>query len=473
MPWTTRELELLQTTSRVSSAFSLAGAGFIILTFCTSSHFHRPINRLAFFASFGNILTNVATITSRDGIRAGPDSALCQAQATIIQWAIPADALFCLAMAWNVYLTVFKKRTTQQLRTLEMYYILACYGLPLLLAILLLTIRVPDRGRIYGPATLWCWIGSEWQVLRIAAFYGPVWIVLTVTFFIYVLAGRVIFNLRRNLRHFAKDDGRSSGSCTSGIRPPPPAHVRDVELQKIAQIVSGERASSLFPPGTASSSAPLLAATTTDPERAALSAYTTYTCHITSGASPAGHTPAPTGRTRPALEANTAAWAYCRCAMLFFLALFITWLPSSINRVYTLQYPDATDFGYNFAAALVLPCQGFWNGLIYVVTTLPACKLYFKTIGIGIRDIWRRMFGKKEASGGSGGILGGSGGRGSGGGGDGGGYFGRSRSCTLQESVKRHESIDTVADSGVGAMLESPTLPPTMTTTLGIPPLRV
>lgn len=94
MPFKQSQLDTLERTSHISSAFSLAGAGFIILTFCTSKRFHRPINRLAFFASFGNIITNVATIYSRAGIRAGRDSRLCQAQAAIIQWAIPADALF-------------------------------------------------------------------------------------------------------------------------------------------------------------------------------------------------------------------------------------------------------------------------------------------------------------------------------------------------------------------------------------------
>jgi hypothetical protein len=99
-----RERKILETTSRVASIFSLAGAGFIIITFCTSKSFHKPINRLAFFASFGNIVTNVATITSLDGIRAGQNSALCQAQATIIQWAIPADALFvCWGLLFFLY----------------------------------------------------------------------------------------------------------------------------------------------------------------------------------------------------------------------------------------------------------------------------------------------------------------------------------------------------------------------------------
>lgn len=102
MPWTTLELAILQTTSRVSSVFSLLGASFIIVTFCTSTSFHKPINRLAFFAAFGNILTNVATITSQRGIETGRSSALCRIQATFIQWFMPADALFVCTLLPSV-----------------------------------------------------------------------------------------------------------------------------------------------------------------------------------------------------------------------------------------------------------------------------------------------------------------------------------------------------------------------------------
>lgn len=62
----------------------------------------------------------------------------------------------------------------------------------------------------------------------------------------------------------------------------------------------------------------------------------------------------------------------------------IVQLPSSINRIYSLIHPDSTNFGLNFAAALVLPCQGFWNGLIYIVTTLPACKEF-------MGNIWKKI----------------------------------------------------------------------------------
>jgi hypothetical protein len=47
----------------------------------------------------------------------------------------------------------------------------------------------------------------------------------------------------------------------------------------------------------------------------------TYTCHI-EAVRPAKRR----SRNNSAMEANTAAWAYCRCAMLFFLALLITWV---------------------------------------------------------------------------------------------------------------------------------------------------
>jgi hypothetical protein len=36
-------------------------------------------------------------------------------------------------------------------------------------------VKTEDKGRMYGNATLWCWIASDWDVVRIATFYGPVW----------------------------------------------------------------------------------------------------------------------------------------------------------------------------------------------------------------------------------------------------------------------------------------------------------
>jgi len=85
MVWTDEELNSIQTAERVTSVFSLVGCSFIIISFCSSSAFHKPIHRLIFYASFGNILSTVATLISRRGVEAGQNSALCQLQAFFIQ----------------------------------------------------------------------------------------------------------------------------------------------------------------------------------------------------------------------------------------------------------------------------------------------------------------------------------------------------------------------------------------------------
>lgn len=73
-------------------------------------------------------------------------------------------------------------------------------------------------------------------------------------------------------------------------------------------------------------------------------------------------------------EANSAAWSYSKCALLFFTALLITWIPSTANRVYSVVNTNEISLGLQYASSFVLPLQGFWNGLIYVFTTRRACK---------------------------------------------------------------------------------------------------
>lgn len=73
-------------------------------------------------------------------------------------------------------------------------------------------------------------------------------------------------------------------------------------------------------------------------------------------------------------EANNAAWSYTKCALLFFTALLITWIPSTANRVYSVVNTGQVSLGLEYASAFVLPLQGFWNGLIYIFTTRRACK---------------------------------------------------------------------------------------------------
>lgn len=73
-------------TERVSSAVSVAASCIIISTFVGFKSFRKPINRLVFYASFGNILANVGTLVSESAVQKGHNSALCQFQGFMIQW---------------------------------------------------------------------------------------------------------------------------------------------------------------------------------------------------------------------------------------------------------------------------------------------------------------------------------------------------------------------------------------------------
>jgi len=87
-------------------------------------------------------------------------------------------------------------------------------------------------------------------------------------------------------------------------------------------------------------------------------------------------------RDAAASETNAEAWLYARVAFLFFFALLITWIPSSVNRLYAVARPNEFNFALNYTSSFVFPLQGFWNVLVYVITSQTACK-----------RLWRDMFG--------------------------------------------------------------------------------
>jgi len=65
-------------------------------------------------------------------------------------------------------------------------------------------------------------------------------------------------------------------------------------------------------------------------------------------------------------------------------------VPSTINRVYSLvHYPgvhtNKPNFTLNLIAALVLPTQGFWNAVIYTITSWSQCRAAWRQICYGER----------------------------------------------------------------------------------------
>jgi hypothetical protein len=67
---------------------------------------------------------------------------------------MPADSLWALAMAFNVYLAIFHRYSVGQLRQQEWKYLILCYGIPFIPAIIFVFIETEARGRVFGSATV-------------------------------------------------------------------------------------------------------------------------------------------------------------------------------------------------------------------------------------------------------------------------------------------------------------------------------
>ncbi|KAL8933109.1 MAG: hypothetical protein Q9211_005959 [Gyalolechia sp. 1 TL-2023] len=328
------QLRTLETTERVASCFSVVGTIFIMLTFVWSPKFRKPVNRLIFYASWGNALCNVATLMSQSGIRAGRDSHLCQFQGFLIQMFLPADALWNLCMAINVYMTLFKKYNAQRLKALEWKYHIICYALPFIVAVVYLFIDISPRGKIYGPASLWCWIAIEWVALRIALVYGPAWIAIFTSFALYAISGYEIFQKRQQLRAFNNDpyhpvaiENPFTSFKTTEVKITHEVARRpyDNNQGNLDMFICGDErhlqpakgydeysvniSSTPLSPGVDSS-------TPDAPPTPGSAAAVSYR------------------NNRVAMEANTAAWGYTKVALLFFVSLLITWtIPTSDQEI--------------------------------------------------------------------------------------------------------------------------------------------
>lgn len=68
---------------QVCSVLSLLGCLFIIATFCLCDAFRKPINRLVFYASFGNVMASICFIMV-DSFVDSPRDPGCQIQAFLL-----------------------------------------------------------------------------------------------------------------------------------------------------------------------------------------------------------------------------------------------------------------------------------------------------------------------------------------------------------------------------------------------------
>lgn len=206
-------------------------------------------------------------------------------------------------------------------------------------------------------------------------------VVIIVTFAIYLRAGRDIYNKRRQLRYFS-----SSHDPDPLVTMDDPFSHKTTEVSVTTEDIKNDNEdidlATLGHNGVPTQSTPQGAAysvTISSEVRADRNSRPEFLNPTQSNLQirePSTLRPG-RGKRKANMEANTAAWSYARCAILFFTAILITWLPSSANRVYSVVHPGTASLALEFMSAIVLPLQGFWNAVIYISTSWSACKYFF------------------------------------------------------------------------------------------------
>lgn len=79
--------------------------------------------------------------------------------------------------------------------------------------------------------------------------------------------------------------------------------------------------------------------------------------------------------------------AYLRTSFIFGFSVLITWIPSSVNRLYSLANDGKVSFHLSVASGCVLPLQGVWNAIIYFTTGWVIVK---EESRLFMRDFMRR-----------------------------------------------------------------------------------
>ncbi|KAK0111776.1 hypothetical protein ONS96_001045 [Cadophora gregata f. sp. sojae] len=406
MGLTRTQVATLIAIERSTASVSVVATLILISTFIFIKEFRTLSNTLIFYASFANLFANVAALIGGSAL-GNVDGALCQFQGFLLEMFMQSDPLWSCAMAVNVYLVFFNRYDATRLKKLYFYYEIICYGLPFIPAMFCLFYKTKKKGKMYGNATLWCWIDTQWAAVRIYSYYAPIWLAILTTFVIYVRVGVEIFHKRSELQNVVNNTSSSTTMVSSerDKKPPNLPPLAPFSGLRTTDIKVTSDACSQYTPAQVCSLSPTPSIATrhekrpSDPDlyRISISSpplpSTTFSQFSRLPPIPVHHTTSnmpyqipDTMHKRPS-STDKIKWAYTRCALLFAISILITWVPASVNRVYGLRYPTRPSFALNIGSAIVLPLQGFWNTVIYFWTSWGVCKTWWR----GMRQRRSRM----------------------------------------------------------------------------------
>ncbi|KAK2605839.1 hypothetical protein QQS21_003793 [Conoideocrella luteorostrata] len=382
------QVKALITLERVGGSVSLASVVLIFIAYGLVRRVRNVQNTFIVFASVSNVGASVASIIAQDGLAQGTESTLCQTQSFLFEMFMQSDPWWSLAMAINVFLVFYFRTSPDSFRRWWWIYCVVCYGGPFVIALSLLLVRNADRGLVYGDATMWCWVNSRWDSIRIYTYYLLIWICIFGSIICYVLVGYHVFHSRNRLHSFSATKSREAGRSERL-----PSHDRSRPEGFYGTVTTEVRiirtsANDLVPPRKAhlpSSSdkrSGFYDSPSPSPERPSPAAQ--YFSTVSAAAASSRSRTHDTGAlTRIATATNSAASkfvvhdpikrAYLRTSLLFAISVLVTWIPSSLNRIHS-WLAGTSPYEFHLAAAAVLPLQGLWNSIIFFMTSWNVVK---------------------------------------------------------------------------------------------------
>ncbi|KHN98964.1 G-protein coupled receptor [Metarhizium album ARSEF 1941] len=390
----TDHINTLITIERTGAGLSMAAILLTVVSFVAFKKLRTTPNTFLVFASVANAGASVASMIGYDGLRMGEESTLCQAQGFIFEWFMQADPWWSFAMALNVFLVFFNNASPKNFQKYTWAYCVVCFGGPMLPAVVLVSIRDQERGPIFGDAALWCWIRPQWSTVRLYAYYIPIWICILLSILIYIAVGYHVFRSRNQLRNvtfqhpagnFRSASLTDSDNGSSGEENP----ARQTGCYGVA--VTEVQVTTNFS-GFADDDIPALPAAVhrtpsricggswldppndSDSERVVPTQQFETTCSAgkrhTNSTSLASKFGALTSTASMKLKRlDSVKMAYLRTSFIFGLSVLITWIPSSINRLYSLKNGGQVSYTLSIASGCVLPLQGVWNAIIFFTTS--------------------------------------------------------------------------------------------------------
>ncbi|KAH8882993.1 hypothetical protein GQ53DRAFT_831180 [Thozetella sp. PMI_491] len=417
MSFNDQQIKTLVILERLGGSLSLVSVSLVFLAYGFFPRMRTVPNTFIVFASIANAGASAGSVIAYDGLFKGEASSLCQAQGFMFEFFIQSDPWWALAMAINVLLIFFTKTKPATIKKRGWLYCLLCYGGPFVIALICLQLRDPNKTPVYGNAGLWCWITSDWGPLRIYSYYMLIWICILASVVIYIGVGTYVFRVRNRLHQVTgsgKENRHVRGMISYSANETEVSRSRR-ETYTSPMITQRSRLSShgsewVSIPGQEHVEGTVNILTEVNvhvedthggsipgpplpdvirPEAAHLPPITNSASvrpadkrprvETTISSSPAEPTVKRTRSKRAAASVHRVLdrfavvdpvkRAYLRTSVLFGVSVLVTWIPSSINRIYSLVSNSNSPYQYNLATATVLPLQGVWNGIIFFVTS--------------------------------------------------------------------------------------------------------